>query len=100
MLFGHENLGINTSYVEISVKLVKHLVMAKHFTPVYPFRIILKKVSPSRFLVKMFIIVLVPRNLIMGGARPDSILSPFWKSSHRLVSKRKILSEVFYLTTR
>ena len=42
------------------------------------------KGTPSRFFAKMFIFVLVPRKLIMSGVRPDSILSPFWKSSHRL----------------
>ena len=70
--------------------------MAEHFTPVYPFRIILTKVPPSRNLSKMFIFVLVPRNLIMSGVRPDSILSPFWKSSHRLllISQCKRLYDV------
>ena len=58
--------------------------MAEHFYPGLPFRIILTKVPPSRFLAKMFIFVLVPRNLIMSGVRPDSILSPFWESSHIL----------------
>ena len=62
LLFDHQNLGIDTSYMylEISVILIKqkwneiwYPVMAEHFTPVYPFRIILTKVSPSRFFAKM-----------------------------------------------
>ena len=38
----------------------------------------------SRVFVKMFSFVLVPRNLILSGARRDSILSPLWKTAHKL----------------
>ena len=55
--------------------------MAEHFAPVHQFRIFLIKVPPSRFLAKMFIFVLVPRNLIMSKVQRKII---FDHSSHRL----------------
>ena len=55
--------------------------MAEHGLP---FSDNFAKGTPTRFFAKMLIFVLVPRNLIMGGVRLDSILSPFWKSSSRL----------------
>ena len=42
------------------------------------------KGTPSGFFSKMFIFVLVPRNLIMSGVRRDCILSLLWKTVHRL----------------
>ena len=55
--------------------------MAEHFSLVYHFQIILIKVSPSRFLAKIFIFVLVPGNLIMSKVQRKII---FDHSSHSL----------------
>ena len=49
-----------------------------------PFSNTFDKGTPSRYFAKMFIFVLVPINLIMSGVQPDSLLSPFWKLSHKL----------------
>ena len=64
------------------------------FYPGLPF-----SVPPFRLFAKIFIFVFVPRNLIMSGVRPDSILSLFWKSSHRLktISSSGALSKTFIL---
>ena len=56
------------------------------FHPGLPFSDNFDKGSHSRFFAEMFIFVLVPRNLIMSGFRRDSILSPLWKTAHRLMS--------------
>ena len=59
MLFDHQNnLGIDTSYVQIS------LIVAD----------IWYKIPPSRFLAKMFIFVLLPRNLFMSKIQRKIIL--------------------------
>ena len=56
--------------------------MAEHFAPAYHFRIILtNKGTPSRFLTKMVIFVLVPINLIMSKIQRKII---FDHSSHRI----------------
>ena len=47
------------------------------FYPGLPFSDNFDKGTPSSFFAKIFIFFLVPRNLIMSGARPDSILSLF-----------------------
>ena len=47
------------------------------FHPGLPFSDNFDKGTSSRCFAKIFIFVLVPRNLIMSGVRPDSILSPF-----------------------
>ena len=65
------------------------------FYPGLPFSDNFGKATPSRVFAKMFIFVLVPRNLIMSGVRPDSISSPFWKSSHRLSCCDKHSKAVF-----
>ena len=62
--------------------------MAEQFAPVYHFLIILIKVPPSRFLAKMFIFVLVPRNLIMSKVQRKII---FDHSSDRLLVPPMIL---------
>ena len=72
MLFDHQNLGIDTSYVQIFTDNGRYMIQNNilgnggTFAPVYHFRIIMIKVPPSRFLAKIFIFVLVPRNLIMS----------------------------------
>ena len=53
MLFDHQNMGIDTSYVQIMMADIWYkmsfLVMTEHFAPIYHFRIILTKVPPYIF---------------------------------------------------
>ena len=87
MLFDHQNLSIDTSCGDvgnIGQQMIRNIIFVNGGT-FYPCRIILTKVPSSKFFAKMFIFVLVSRNLIMSGVRPDSILGPLWKTSHRLL---------------
>ena len=107
LLFGHQNLGIDTSLLcgdtcNNGQAMIQNIIFGNGgiFYPALPFLGYFDKGTPSRFFAKMFIFVLVPINLIMSGVRPDSIQSPFWKSSHRrsvAILARNICCQCYYL---
>ena len=82
MLFGHQSPGFDTSCEDIcniGQTMIQYIIFGNGgtFYPGLPFSDNLDKGTPSRCFAKMFIFVLVLRNIIMSGVRPDSILSPF-----------------------
>ena len=90
------SLSFWTILSKLPASMIQNIIFGNGgtFRPGLPFSDNFDKGTPSRFFSKMFIFVLVPRNLIMSGVRPDSILSPFWKSSHIVMVNESILSSM------
>ena len=90
MLFDHQNLGKDISYVEISVilvkKMIRNIIFGNGGTLSFSYNSD-KGTPPLDVLVRCLSLFWYLRNLIRSGVRRYSILSPLWKTVYKFDSE-------------